>query len=94
MKGLDLYAREVDVKWNIKDLSRNEIKRTRNRRAIAVYSPEMEKEDIDDIEEKLSIVKSIISSGKKGSDLNNALGKLRSYTEINGTELNEKGYLR
>ena len=90
LKDLDLYAREVDVKWNVKGLSRSEIKRTRNRRAVAVYSPEREKEDIANIEEKVSIVKSIISSGKKGSDLINALGNLRSYTTSNGTELNDK----
>ena len=90
LKDLDLYAREVDVKWNVKGLSRSEIKRSRNRRAVAVYSPEREKEDIADIEEKVSIVKSIIDSGKKGSDIINALGKLRSYTISSGTEINEK----
>ena len=90
LNDLDLYAMEVDVKWNVKGLSRSEIKRSRNRRAIAVYGPDREREDIADIEEKVSIVKSIISSGRKGSDLNDALGKLRSYTKSNGTELNEE----
>ena len=90
LKDLDLCAREVDVKWNVRGLSKSEIKRSRNRRAVAVYSPEREKEDIADMEEKVSIVKSIIDSGKKGSDLINALGKLRSYTISNGTKINEK----
>jgi transposase len=90
LKDIDLYAREVDVKWNVRGLSRSEIKRSRNRRAVAVYSPEREKEDIADMEEKVSIVKSIIDSGKKGSDLINALGKLRSCTISNGTSINEK----
>ena len=35
-------------------------------------------------------MKSIIGSGKKGSDLINALGKLKSYTKSNGTRINEK----
>ncbi len=90
LKDLDLCAREVDVKWNVRGLSKSETKRSRNRRAVAVYSPEREKEDIADMEEKVSIVKSIIDSGKKGSDLINALGKLRSYTISNGTKINEK----
>ena len=87
LNDLDLYAREVDVKWNVKGLSGSEVKRSRNRRAIAVYSPDREREDIADIEEKQSIVKSIISSGKKGSDLNDALGKLRSNTKNGGKEI-------
>ena len=90
LKDLDLCAREVDVKWNVRGLSKSEIKRSRNRRAVAVYSPEREKEDIADMEEKVSIVKSIIDSGKKDSDLINALGKLRSCTISNGTSINEK----
>ena len=90
LKDIDLYAREVDVKWNARGLSKSEIKRTRNRRAVAVYSPEREKEDIADIEEKVSIVKSIIDSGKKGSDLINTLGNLRRYTIPGGTRINEK----
>ena len=51
LEHLGLYARWVDVN----DLSRGEVKRTRNRRATAVYSDE----------EELSIVKSIISSCRK-----------------------------
>ena len=90
LKDLDLYAREVEVKWNVRGLSKSGIKRTGNRRAVAVYSPEREKEDIADLEEKVSMVKSIIDSGKKSSDLINALGKLRSYTISNGTRINEK----
>ena len=73
LKHLGLYARWVDVNG----LSRSEVKRTRNRRATAVYSDE----------EELSIVKSIISSCRKGSDLNDAPGKLGSYTKIDGKEI-------
>ena len=35
-KDLDLYAREVEVKWNAKGLSKSEIKRSKNRRAVAL----------------------------------------------------------
>lgn len=88
LKSLDLYAKEIDVRWNTKGLTRSEIKRTRNRRAIAVYSAEREREDIEDTEEKVSVVNGIIASGKKGTDLMDALGKLRSYTENNGKDIN------
>ncbi len=90
IKDLDLYAKEVDVKWSTNGLSKRETKRTRNRRAVAVYSPERESEDIADIEEKVSVVKSMIDSGKRGSDLLDALGKLRSYTKSNGTEMDHE----
>lgn len=90
LKELDIYAMEVDVKWNIAGMKRNEVRRTENRRAIAVYSKEREKEDIADLEEKVSIVKNIMTSGRKGKDLLDALGKLRSYTKSSGTVLNAK----
>ena len=86
----EIHAKEVAVKWNTRGMDRNQIKRSRNRRAIAVYSEEREKEDIADIEEKGSLVRKIISSGKRGKDLINALGKLKSYTRANGTEINEE----
>ena len=89
IKELDLHAREVDVRWNLKGMKRGEMKRARNRRAIAVYSKEREDEDISDIEEKVSLVKEIMVSGKKGKDLINALGKLRSYTKSGGAEIND-----
>lgn len=90
LKELDIYAMEVDVKWNTDGMGRNEIKRAGNRRAIALYSKEKEKEDISDIEEKVSTVRDIIASGRKGMDLINALGKLKAYTKSSGTELNTK----
>ena len=86
-KELELHAMEVKVKWNTKDLTSSEKKRTRKRRAIAVYSAEREKEDVADIEEKEKIVNEIISSGKKGTDLIKALGKLRTYTKNKGKEI-------
>ena len=78
------------MKWNITGMKRNEVRRTENRRAIAVYSKEREKEDIADLEEKVSIVKNIMTSGREGKDLLDALGKLRSYTKSSGTVLNAK----
>ena len=89
LKDLDMHAREVKVKWNTKKFTDSQIKRTRNRRAIAVYSAEREKEDIEALDVKVSKIKNIISSGKKGSDLINALGKLKSYTVNNGKEIND-----
>ena len=88
LKDVDIYAMEVDVKWNIKDMGKREVKRTENRRAIAIYNKDREKEDIADVEEKVSRVKEIMKSGKSGKDLVNALGSLKSYTK--GTELNTK----
>jgi len=90
LKDVDIYAREVEVKWNTKDMGKREVKRTENRRAIAIYSKDREKEDIADIEEKVAIVENIMKSGKKGKDLVKALGSLRLYTKSNGTELNAK----
>ncbi|MCL5439628.1 MAG: transposase [Candidatus Thermoplasmatota archaeon] len=89
MKDLELYANEIEVEWKTNNLSKSEIKRIKNRRAIVVYSPERERYDISDIDEKVSVVRTIIDSGKKGSDLTDALGKLKSYT-IKGKGLNEK----
>jgi hypothetical protein len=74
---LDLYAHEVEVKWNLKGMKRDIIKRTRNRRAIAVYSSEME--GITDTDEKVSIVRETIASGKKGRIL---LTHLESFVPI------------
>jgi len=90
LEDIEIYAREVEVKWNTKDMGKREIKRTGNRRAIAIYNKDRENEDIADVEEKVSIVKEIMKSGKKGKDLVKALGSLRSYTKSNGTELNAK----
>lgn len=39
MKDLEFYAKEANVKWNKKDLSRGEMKRLRNRMGLVVYSP-------------------------------------------------------
>ncbi|EQD28836.1 transposase, IS4 family protein, partial [mine drainage metagenome] len=88
LKDLDIYAMEVDVKWNTDGMGRGEIKRTRNRRAVAVYSKE--REDIADIDEKVSAVRTIMASGRKGKDLVNALGKLGSFTNSSGTKLNDR----
>ncbi|MHB1902339.1 MAG: IS1634 family transposase, partial [Cuniculiplasma sp.] len=90
LEDVDIYAKEVKVKWNTKGMGKREIRRTENRRAIAIYNKDREKEDIDDIEEKVKIVETIMKSGKKGKDLIKALGSLRSYTKSNGTELNTK----
>ena len=38
LKDLGIYAREVAVRWNTGGMDRNEVKRSRNRKAIAVYS--------------------------------------------------------
>jgi transposase len=88
LKDVDIYAMEVDVKWNTKDMGKREVKRTENRRAIAIYNRDREKEDIADVEEKVSRVKEIMKSRKSGKDLVNALGSLKSYTK--GTQLNTK----
>ena len=88
LKDVDIYAMEVDVKWNTKDMGKREVKRTENRRAIAIYNKDREKEDIADVEEKVSRVKEIMKSRKSGKDLVNALGSLKSYTK--GTQLNTK----
>ncbi|EQB73494.1 MAG: transposase IS4 family protein [Ferroplasma sp. Type II] len=90
LEDIEIYAREVEVKWNTKDMGKREIKRTGNRRAIAIYNKDRENEDIADVEEKVSIVKEIMKSGKKGKDLVKALGSLKPYTKSNGTELNAK----
>ena len=90
LEDTGIYAKEVEVKWNTKGMGKREIKRTENRRAIAIYNMEREKEDIADVEEKVSIVKEIMKSGKKGKDLIKALGSLKSYTKSSGTELNTK----
>ncbi len=90
LEDIGIYAKEVKVKWNTKGMGKREIKRTKNRRAIAIYNMEREKEDIADVEEKVSIVKEIMKSGKKGKDLIKALGSLKSYTKSSGTELNTK----
>ena len=90
LKDVDIYAREVEVKWNTKGMGKREIRRTKNRRAIAIYNKDREQEDIAEVEEKVKIVETIMNSGKKGKDLIKALGSLKSYTKSNGTELNTK----
>ncbi len=90
LKDVDIYAKEVEVKWNTKGMEKRAIRRTNNRRAIAIYNKDREKEDIADIEEKVAIVEKIMKSGKKGKDLVKALGSLKPYTKSNGTELNAK----
>ena len=90
LEGIEIYAKEVKVKWNTEGMGKREIKRIENRRAIAIYNKDREKEDIADIEEKVAIVETIMKSGKKGKDLIRALGSLKSYTKSNGTELNTK----
>ncbi|MEM0134302.1 MAG: hypothetical protein QXU18_03630 [Thermoplasmatales archaeon] len=74
----------------MKDLTNSERKKTRNRGAVAVYSKEKEIDNISHLDEKVFTVRPIISSGMKGSDLLHALGKLKSYTKNNETEINEE----
>ncbi|MEM3844617.1 MAG: hypothetical protein QXU98_02785 [Candidatus Parvarchaeota archaeon] len=55
------------MKWNVKSLSRSDIKRTKNKRSVAVYNQAREKDNIARYTERVSIVKAIIASNKKGS---------------------------
>ena len=43
-------------------MGKREVKRTENRRAIAIYNKDREKEDIADVEEKVSRVKELMNS--------------------------------
>ena len=71
-------------------MDRNEVKRFRNRKAIAVYSREREQEDIIDIEEKAIMVKGNNILGREGSDPIDAMSKLRLYTTASETKLNDE----
>ena len=77
---------EMEYRWNGSERGQEIQKQEGDRR----LQQGREQEDIIDIEEKAIMVKGIISSGRKGSDLIDALSKLRSYTTASETKLNDE----
>ncbi len=74
---LGIYAREVNLEWNINDIGKRELKRTKKRRSIAVWNPVRERSDIEELNESISTVKVMLGS-YRGNDLCEELGKLSS----------------
>jgi hypothetical protein len=91
----DLFISTVDV--NIEgitpdDATKEERELIGKRKYIAVYNPDREKSDIDDLNEKMDLVKMRMSETSDQSDLKKSLGKLRSFVKFskNGAVMNEK----
>jgi transposase len=91
----DLFIRTVDV--NIEDITPDdatgeERELIGKRKYIAVYNPDREKSDIDDLNGKMDLVKMRMSETSDQSDLKKSLGKLRSFVNFsrNGAVMNEK----
>ena len=90
----DLFIRTVDV--NIEDITPDDAMKEEKeligkRKYIAVYNPDREKSDIDDLNEKIDHVKMKMSEMSDPSDLKKSLGKLRSFVKFSNTvKMNEK----
>ncbi len=91
----DLFIRTVSV--DVDDITHDgatddEKDLIMKRRYIAVYNPEREKEDLDDLNGKIETVRKKISEISDQADLKKSLGKLRSLVKFSdhGVEMNEK----
>ncbi len=74
-----IYAKEIDVEWNLGDSTKREIRRSQKRRAIAVWNPDREASDIADLDDKIATVRSILAS-HTGTD-QEKMGKLKVYVK-------------
>lgn len=94
-KSGDLFMKSVAV--NVHDImdedaTEDEKKLAEKRRYIAVYNPDREGKDLDDLNEKLETVRKKMSEISNPKELKKSLGKLRSFVRFtdNGAVLNEK----
>lgn len=67
-------------------MGKREMRRSRKRRAIAIWNHDREASDIEELDERISAVKTILAT-HSGRDLDEKLGKLRTY--VKGGKVNE-----
>jgi transposase len=90
IEDMGIYAREVELKWNLESMGKREMRRSRKRRAVAVWNPDRERSDIEDVNERISAVKELLAS-HSGKNLDEKLGKLHIYVKngkINESRIN------
>ncbi len=89
----DLIIKEVSI--NVKEVTKSfedQIKLAEKRRYIAVYNRERRDLDLNDLNEKIDIVKEKLSKIEDRGELKKSLGKLRTFVKFSeeGATLNEK----
>ncbi len=91
----DLFIRTVEV--NTEDVTPDdatdeEKELMMKRRYIAVYNPDRERYDLDDLNEKVEVIRKKLSETSDANDLKKSLGKLIPFVSFtkNGYALNEK----